>query len=437
MKKKILLIFVFAFIIRLIALNQSFWLDEGTTARVISHYSFWEIITKFSPGDFHPPLYYLFMKFWSNLFGYSVISLRMPSVLFSLASGWLIYLISGIWPAVFFLFNPLIIYYSQEARMYMATTFFLTVALYYFLKISNIKSKISNSRLKHQILFGLFIFLSLMTFYGSLFLIAAYFIYFLYKKQYKNLLISSFILLVFILTIFPLLLKQLANSRLSLSMVSNWTLVLGKANIKNLLLIPVKFSIGRIDFYPKWIYYSIAGVWTTFVLFQITKIKNNYLFIYLLIFPLFLGFVISFFTPLLQYFRFLFLIPIMSLLLSRSNLRGWILATGFLIFSLAYLLIPQFQREDWKSLASDVKNKSSVYIVEASSDTLKYYDPNLKLNELLNIDKSNLENEITVIPNTVEIYGYDYKKILKEKNYRLIKEKSFRELTLEDWKKTI
>ena len=276
-----------------------------------------------------------------------------------------------------------------------------------------------------------------MTFYGSLFLIAAYFIYFLYKKQYKNLLISSFILLVFILTIFPLLLKQLANSRLSLSMVSNWTLVLGKANIKNLLLIPVKFSIGRIDFYPKWIYYSIAGVWTTFVLFQITKIKNNYLFIYLLIFPLFLGFVISFFTPLLQYFRFLFLIPIMSLLLSRSNLRGWILATGFLIFSLAYLLIPQFQREDWKSLASDVKNKSSVYIVEASSDTLKYYDPNLKLNELLNIDKSNLENEITVIPNTVEIYGYDYKKILKEKNYRLIKEKSFRELTLEDWKKTI
>ena len=123
--------------------------------------------------------------------------------------------------------------------------------------------------------------------------------------------------------------------------------------------------------------------------------------------------------------------------MSRSNLRGWILATGFLIFSLAYLLIPQFQREDWKSLASDVKNKSSVYIVEASSDTLKYYDPNLKLNELLNIDKSNLENEITVIPNTVEIYGYDYKKILKEKNYRLIKEKSFRELTLEDWKKTI
>ena len=130
----------------------------------------------------------------------------------------------------------------------------------------------------------------------------------------------------------------------------------------------------------------------------------------------------------------------MVILLSFSLLQGHRLhrfgvAGVFIIFSLVYLLNPVFYREDWKSLAQFVKNDKSVYMVGASSDTLKYYDPNLKINELLNLDKSPLEKNITIIPNTVEIYGYDYKKILTENRYHLIKEKSFRELTLEDWER--
>src|SRR3990167_11022982 len=117
MGKKILLIFVLAFLIRLIALNQSLWLDEAITAKVVMSFGFKDIINKFSPTDFHPPLYYLFMKLWTNFFGYSEIALRMPSILFSLLTGYVIYLIGGIWAAVFFLFNPLIVYYSQEAQM--------------------------------------------------------------------------------------------------------------------------------------------------------------------------------------------------------------------------------------------------------------------------------------------------------------------------------
>src|SRR3989338_7540643 len=162
MNKKVLFIFLLAFLIRLIALNQSLWLDEAVTANVVKNLGFSQIVSGFSPTDFHPPLYYLFMKLWTNFFGYSEIALRMPSVLFSLLTGYVIYLIGGIWAAVFFLFNPLIVYYSQEARMYMMVTFFLTGALYFFI------SK------KNQIFFNLFIFLSLLTFYGSIFLVAAF-----------------------------------------------------------------------------------------------------------------------------------------------------------------------------------------------------------------------------------------------------------------------
>lgn len=444
--KKIFFIFLFAFLIRLIAINQSLWLDEAVTANVVRNFGFVDIITKFSPTDFHPPLYYLFMKLWTNMFGFSEVALRMPSILFSLMTGYVIFLISGIWAAVFFLFNPLIVYYSQEARMYMMATFFLTVALYYFFKNKNI------------ILFNLFIFLSLMTFYGSIFLITAFLIYFLYKKQYKNLLICLLVVFVYFLIISPLLYQQLINSKIVLSQITNWSLVLGKANIKNLLLIPIKFLIGRISFYPKWLYWLISGAWTGFIIYQISirqladkdqndksKLKNINLFFYLLFFPLFLGFVVSFFIPMLQYFRFLYLIPIVCLLFgfgasgqANSNLRGSFLVGGFLIFSLVYLLFPKFHREDWKSLVSSLPKDKPVYMIKASSDPVKYYNNKLKINDLTllrpdEIGTTARQSEIIVIPYVAEIYGLDYKNLLIKAGYRLKKEFSFREITYEDW----
>ena len=117
MKKKdrlaLISVFIFAFLIRLIALNQSLWLDEATTAKVVKTLSFTGIVTQFSPGDFHPPLYYLLMKFWTSIFGYSEIALRFPSVIFTLLTGLVVYRIGtllknqlvGWWAAVFFLFE--------------------------------------------------------------------------------------------------------------------------------------------------------------------------------------------------------------------------------------------------------------------------------------------------------------------------------------------
>lgn len=435
--KKILLIFFFAFLIRLIALNQSLWLDEAVTANVVRNFSFLQIITKFSPTDFHPPLYYLVMKLWTGFFGYSEIALRMPSVLFSLATGWIVYLIGGVWATIFFLFNPLIVYYSQEARMYMMATFFLTASLYYFIKNKN------------QILFGIFISLAFLTFYGSIFLIISFLLYSLYKKDYKFFLLNTFYLILTTIIISPLLYQQLINSKIVLSNVVNWSATLGKANIKNLLLIPIKFSIGRISFLPKWFYWLIAGGWTGFIICQISKIKNqsdrlklkdtNMLFL-LLIFPLFLGFVVSFFIPMLQYFRFLYLIPVISLLLSinlrnlaSSNWTSWILTGGFVLFSLIYLTLPQFHREDWKSLVKNLPKDKPVYMIMASSDPVKYYDSQLKINELASLHPG--QREIIIIPYATEIYGLDYKNILNKVGYQLKKEVSFREVTYEQWLK--
>ena len=64
------LILIIAFLFRLIGLNQSLWLDEAVTAKVVRQFSYLDIVRQFSPSDFHPPLYYLFIKFWTNIFGY-------------------------------------------------------------------------------------------------------------------------------------------------------------------------------------------------------------------------------------------------------------------------------------------------------------------------------------------------------------------------------
>lgn len=431
--KKIFFIFFFAFLIRLISLNQSLWLDEAVTANVVKNFNFLQIISKFSSTDFHPPLYYLLMKLWTNLFGFSEIALRMPSVLFSLMTGYVVFLIGGIWAAVFFLFNPLIIYYSQEARMYMMVTFFLTSALYFF---------ISNK--KNQIFFTLFISLAFLTFYGSIFLIAPMLLYFPYKKQYKVFILNTLYFILVVLLISPLLYQQLVNSKITMSEVTNWSLVLGKANIKNLLLIPVKFSIGRISFYPKWLYWGISGIWTGFVALQILKAKKISFFLYLFIFPLFLGFLVSFFTPMLQYFRFIYLIPIVSILLSfglsgqaKFNRPGWILAGGFVVFSFIYLLLPQFHREDWKNLVKSLPKDKPVYMITAASDPVRYYSNSLKVNELTSLRVSELlEKEIIVIPYVAEIYGLDYKNLLSKSGYQLKNEVSFREVAYEEWLKS-
>lgn len=444
--KKIYWILIIAYIFRLFSLNQSLWLDEGTTAKVVLNYSFQDIILKFSPFDFHPPLYYLLMKAWTNIFGYSEIALRMPSVLFSLLTGCVVYLLgkkikdekTGLLAAVFFLFNPLIIYYSQEARMYSMAAFLLALSIYFLVKIL---ANLRVNGLLNSLLFGLFISLSFATFYGSIFIIIPMLIYLFLKRKFSQMLVSAVILSIAFLLLSPLLIQQFSHSRESLIAVSNWKSVLGTASLKNLLMIPLKFVFGRISFYPKILYYSIAGLWSVFIwLFVIKGGFKNKLFSFLILSTLGIGIFFSFSSPLLQYFRFIYLIPIMSILLAFSlsgkaeyDLVGRILAGGFLCLSLIYLFFPQFHREDWKSLAGSLNAKLPVYMIKSSADALTYYRQDISLFELRNSVPTS--QEIIVIPYTTDIYGYDYKNNLIRISYKNSKSISYRELQLEYWKK--
>ena len=416
-----------AFLLRLVNLNQSLWLDEGVTARVVNNYSLRGIVTQFSPHDFHPPFYYLLMKLWTDIFGSSEISLRLPSVLFSLAAGYIIYLIgreikdkkTGLLSAAIFLFNPLIIYYAQEARMYSLAIFFIALTTFYLLK-------------KQFNLFLLIIFsgLAFLSFYGTVFYLLGVVIYLYFYRDKRVSFLYLIGLIVVSLPIFPLLIEQFSHSRQSLIGVANWASVLGKANLKNLLLLPVKFSSGRISFQPKIIYYFFSSV--SAVIFFLPLIflpKKKRPLLILVVVPLLISFLVSFKTPLFSFFRLLYLLVPLSLLvgLSLSKQRYWqkLLLLMFITWSLIYLFLPQFHREDWKSLSACLPKKALVYGIPSSLDALSYYRKDL---DIVNIrsgyKKISSSKNYYVVPYTFPIYG------INRVNFCLtaqkVKEKDFR-----------
>lgn len=437
---EIIIILILALGLRLIGLGQSLWLDEAISANV-AKMPIGEIVKHFSVGDFHPPLFYWFLNVWTKIFGSDVIKLRLSSVLFSLVTIYFVYLIGkkiknkkiGLLAALFLTLNPLFVYYSQELRMYSMMTMWLIIGFYYFVKIRSTKLTVNISDL---VIFNLMMALAFGTFYGSIFLIASLAIYFLIKKEWKLFWLTNIGTGLIIMVLTPLLLVQINNSQIMLVKIANWALVLGKVNLKNLLLIPLKFGMGRISFYPKIWYYLIGIAWSLIILGLILKNKkeSNWLKIFLII-PIILAILFSIKSPLLDYFRFLYLVPIMTLILAINCDKKWqkiLIGGGFLIFSLMYLLNPDYYREDWQGVTTSLKDEKSVYMIESFSDPVKFYNSDIQIKDIRNNIN---ESEINVIPYGEVIHGVDHKKILEDLEYKMVDQKNFREMVLERWKK--
>ena len=122
----LLVIILLAFGLRVYHLDaQSLWYDEGVTADVAQR-SIGEL-TRWTANDIQPPLYYYTVAAWGQVAGWREWSLRFPSAFFGVltvpllavlakrlirrsSAGWLAALLAAV--------HPLLLYYSQEARMY-------------------------------------------------------------------------------------------------------------------------------------------------------------------------------------------------------------------------------------------------------------------------------------------------------------------------------
>lgn len=375
----IVLIMVFGFVLRLIGAGQSLWLDEAIGALVVRDMSLGQMFTDFFVVDNHPPLYYLLLKFWTQMFGSSEVSLRFPSILFGVATIYLVYLMAvnflkgrklGILAALLLATSQFHIYYSQEARMYSMAAFFAALSVYTFMRQTEFENKI-----KYWIIFSLSITALVATDYMPVFLLPVFFVYsIIAKKGYKwwlKLILSFTPLLVFGIIWFPIFLKQSQGGAWLLNAVPTWRDVAGGADIKQLLLVWIKFSLGRITIVNKTIYYIVIIFSSLPFIASFAKhlkgIKQNVLLNLWFFIPLLLSFVISFLIPAFIYFRFAYVIPAFYLIIASGILKFKnVIIKGVLyvsIFSINILSWTYYigntyqQREEWRQAVGFVENK--------------------------------------------------------------------------------
>lgn len=139
-----LVIVMAGFALRLAWLGeQSLWYDEGVTW-MMSQMIYLSDLVHWTAADIQPPLYYLLIWHTYIGFGQSEWALRFPSVLFNTLTIPLIYALARclftrsrapLLAGLLFAVSPLMVYYSQEARMYTLLVFEAVLASYLLLKI--------------------------------------------------------------------------------------------------------------------------------------------------------------------------------------------------------------------------------------------------------------------------------------------------------------
>src|SRR5215212_6768679 len=105
--------------------TQSYWFDEATTVHLL-RMDLGGMLSAIPDSESTPPLYYVVAWFWSKLFGTGEVGLRSLSAVLGTITIPLAFVLgrelagrtTGLVAAALTAFNPLLIWYAQEARSY-------------------------------------------------------------------------------------------------------------------------------------------------------------------------------------------------------------------------------------------------------------------------------------------------------------------------------
>jgi len=138
----LILVLIFGATIRLIDIGaKPLWLDETITIRQADQAI--GTTLQFLENDSHFPLYVALMNLWVHLFGSGEIIVRLPSLIFSVISIYVIYLLGsavysrrvGLISAVLLCISSSAVYYAQEARLYSLFLLLTMLSTYFYLRI--------------------------------------------------------------------------------------------------------------------------------------------------------------------------------------------------------------------------------------------------------------------------------------------------------------
>jgi len=145
--------------------KSSIWFDEAFGA-YLTRFNFLDI-ARYTATDVHPPLYYWLLKLWTMVFGNTELAFRSMSVFFGVIAiifGYL--LVKRLFNSkiarvslLFMILAPMVVRYSQEARMYTLTVAIAVIATY-VLTIA-----MSSTRRLPWVIYGILISLGMWTHY--------------------------------------------------------------------------------------------------------------------------------------------------------------------------------------------------------------------------------------------------------------------------------
>jgi uncharacterized membrane protein len=240
---------------------QSYHHDEVVTASRVLRGSFWHAMDAVGFSESAPPLYYALAWLWAQAAGTGEAGLRSLSALAGVATVPVAYLVArdltagptgptgrkrqlrcrfrpvggssaGIAAAALVAVNPMLVWYSQEARAYALLVLLTSLAFLYFVRalrasegdapvVSGPYGSLSTGASRSLVLWGVFSGLALATHYFAFFAIAAEAVWLL-RRRGREALRGIAVLAAFGLALVPLVVHQMSYAHAD--WISNFTL---------------------------------------------------------------------------------------------------------------------------------------------------------------------------------------------------------------------
>jgi mannosyltransferase len=167
---------------------QSFWYDEAFTPVHVLHPSLWATLRSVVHSENTPPLWYLLAWVDSRILGTGEVALRLPSALAGIATVPVAWAIgrelagrrAALACAALVAFNPLLVWYSQEARAYALFVLMAALAMLCFLRAEREPTR------RHMAAFALTGALALLSHYFAVFLLIPMALWLLYAPRARR-----------------------------------------------------------------------------------------------------------------------------------------------------------------------------------------------------------------------------------------------------------
>lgn len=377
-----LLLFFFAVLWMLPLLSGSLWMDEA--AQALESIRPWSEQLNI-PADFQPPLFHIITHFLLQI-STAEAWLRGSSVMAGAGSVVLTYLIGkkfvspfmALSAAVLLATHSLHIFFAQELRPYSIACFWAMLSWYCLLQI------LEQKKVKKNILLWVgYILSTLAGLYSTylfpfLFLSQISYVIFTQRKHFPQFLISWICIGLGFLPWLPMFVTQFQTSQLLRLKTQGWDQVVSYTQVKTLPLVLGKFLFGVIDLEVNLFFVGFIMFISSLLVFLFIKNrqkifsqkKDVYPLLFWFVIPLITAWIVSFWVPIIQPKRVLFLLPPFLLLIvwfidrAEISFKQKMLILGIFVSlnlfgTFQYWTNVVYQREDWRGLIATIDHTFS------------------------------------------------------------------------------